>query len=100
VHVEGAKQYVTAAPPLFEIGLFGLNPSVLELSSVPAITPVAGVKVAAPLLYDGPVVGASAPKKYGPEIDAVPNGPVCCSKKPEATELLGSTTKPRVGLTK
>src|ERR1700730_5389269 len=100
VHVLGAKQYVTDPAPPFEIGLFGCNPSLLELSWVPVIIAVAALKLAAPLSSDDPVVGPAAPKKYGPEIDAVPNGPVCCSSKPEATELLVSATKAKPELTK
>ena len=92
VQTEVEKQYVTGVP-LFEIGLLGLNPSFLELSSLPVITPVVALKLAVPLEYDDPVVGASAPKKYCPEIAPVPNGPVCFSKEPKATELLVSATK-------
>ena len=103
VPLKVVKQYVTGVggvPPL-SIGLFGCKPSGLELSALPVITPVLGVNIPVPLLYWDPVVGASAPKKYCPVIDAVLNGaPICCSRRPEPTEPPVSTAKAKPELTK
>ena len=85
------KEYV---PPLLvgeKVSFF--NPFAPELSEVPVIPPTPS-NVAVPLENDVPVLGASPPKKTGPERDALLNGPpVCFSMKPKETELLVSTRK-------
>ena len=84
------KEYV---PPVAGEMISIPNPFGPELLPVPVTLP-APSKVAVPVWYWTPGMGASPPKKNSPEIDASLNGPpVCFSPNPDSTALSVPTIK-------